>query len=164
MIDYNRWLAHHYYSIPTISPWYFAALITPFNNGNRTEWSPIRSVIIQVIDKIGCPRSGSLIYLIPSMITDRIGWHKVLLPIINHNYNKICDIKGFFKTYITRKSKSFFASSGKSHLGGHMRWHVLSNCLGMTHTVLLHCPISAEIRTVDSQSALRILLWLWSVV
>ena len=23
------------------------------NNGNRREWSPIRSVIIQVIDKIG---------------------------------------------------------------------------------------------------------------
>ena len=28
----------------------------------------------------------------------------------------------------------------------------------MTRTVLLHCPISAEIRTVDSQSDLRILL------
>ena len=28
--------------------------------------------------------------------------------------------------------------------------------LGMTRTVLLHCPISAEIRTVDSQSDLRI--------
>ena len=31
---------------------------------------------------------------------------------------------------------------------------------GMTRTVLLHCPISDEIRTVDSQSDLRILLWL----
>ena len=31
---------------------------------------------------------------------------------------------------------------------------------GMNHTVLLHCPISAEIRTVDSQSDLRILSWL----
>ena len=29
------------------------------NNGNRTEWSPIRSVIIRVINKIGQPRSGS---------------------------------------------------------------------------------------------------------
>ena len=28
------------------------------NNGNRTEWSPIRSVIIRVITKIGRPRSG----------------------------------------------------------------------------------------------------------
>ena len=29
------------------------------SNGNWTEWSPIRSVIIQVIHKIGWPRSGS---------------------------------------------------------------------------------------------------------
>jgi len=28
-------------------------------NGNRPEWSPIRSVIIRVLNKIGRPRSGS---------------------------------------------------------------------------------------------------------
>ena len=55
------------------------------------KWSPIRSVIIRVINKIGRPRSGSPICLITSMITDRIGRHEVLLP-INHNFNKICDI------------------------------------------------------------------------
>ena len=44
-----------------------------FCNGNRTEWSPIRSVIIRVINKIGRPRSESPICLITSMITDRIG-------------------------------------------------------------------------------------------
>ena len=33
------------------------------SNGNRTEWSPIRSAIIRVINKIG-PRSGSPICLI----------------------------------------------------------------------------------------------------
>ena len=38
------------------------------SNGNRTEWSPIRSVIIRVINKIGRPRSGSPICLITSMI------------------------------------------------------------------------------------------------
>ena len=42
------------------------------SNGNRTEWSPIRSVIIRVINKIGRPRSGSLISLITSKITGRI--------------------------------------------------------------------------------------------
>ena len=42
------------------------------SNGNRTKWSPIRSVIIQVINKIGRPRSGSPICLITSMITDLI--------------------------------------------------------------------------------------------
>ena len=31
---------------------------------------------------------------------------------------------------------------------------------GMTRTILSNCPISVEIRTVDSQSDLRILLWL----
>ena len=58
------------------------------SNGNRTEWSPIRSVIIRVINKIGRPHSGSPICLITSMITDRIGRHSVLLS-INHKYNKI---------------------------------------------------------------------------
>ena len=37
-------------------------------------------------------------------------------------------------------------------------WRVLSNYLGMTRTVLFNCPIKAEMRTVDSQSDLRILL------
>ena len=36
------------------------------SNGNRTEWSPIRTVIIQVINKIGRLRSGSPICLITS--------------------------------------------------------------------------------------------------
>ena len=57
------------------------------SNGNRTEWSPIWSVIIRVINKIGRPRSGSPICLITSMITDQIGRHEVLLP-INHNLTK----------------------------------------------------------------------------
>ena len=33
----------------------------------------------------------------------------------------------------------------------------------MTCTVLLHCPTSAEIRTVTRQSDFRILLWLWLI-
>ena len=33
------------------------------NNGNRTEWSLIRSVIIRVINKIGRPRSVSPIMI-----------------------------------------------------------------------------------------------------
>ena len=38
----------------------------------------------------------SPICLITSIITDRIGQDKVLL-LINHNYNKICDVLDFFK-------------------------------------------------------------------
>ena len=50
------------------------------------------------------------------------------------------------------------ASSEKSHLSA--RVPVLSNFLGMMSILLLHCPISAEIRTIDSQSDLKILLQL----
>ena len=71
--------------------------IKMINNGNRTEWSPIRSVIIREINEFGRPRSGSPICLITSMITDRIGRHEVLLP-INHVYNKIRERKGRKRT------------------------------------------------------------------
>ena len=46
------------------------------------------------------------------MITDRIGRHEVLLP-INHNFNKICDIIGYFLNQNTRNSEIFIASSEK---------------------------------------------------
>ena len=54
----------------------------------------------------------------------------------------------------------FFASSEKK---SHLRARVMARTiqlliLGMTRTVLLNCPIKAEIRIVDSQSDLRILL------
>ena len=128
------------------------------SNGNRTEWSPIRSVIIRVINKIGRPRSGSPICLITSMITDRIGRHEVLLP-INHNFNEICDIIGYFLNQNTRNSEIFIASSEKkSHLSARVMARILSNYLGMTRTVLLNCPIKAEIRAAESQSDLTILL------
>ena len=96
--------------------WIYQSLTKPFfapiSNGNRTEWSPIRSVIIRVINKIGRPRNGSPICLITSMITDRIGRHDVLLP-ISHNFNKMCDIIDYFLNQNTRNSKFCFASSEK---------------------------------------------------
>ena len=57
------------------------------NNDNKTELSPIRSVIIWVSKKIGRPRSGKPRFY-PGMITDRIKRHEVLLQ-INQNYGKI---------------------------------------------------------------------------
>ena len=117
---------------------------------NRTEWSPIRSVFI---NKIGRPRSGSPICLITSMITDRIGRHDVLLP-INHNYNKICDILGSFFNQNTTNSEIFFASSEKKR-------HLSARVMARTVQLLRHdayCPIKAEIRAVENQSDLRILL------
>ena len=57
-------------------------------NGNRTEWSPIRSVIIRVINKIGRPRSVRPICLIKSMISigNRTEWspiRSVIIRVIN---------------------------------------------------------------------------------
>ena len=87
------------------------------SNGNRTEWSPIWSVIIRVNNKIGRPRIVSPICLITSMITDRIGQHEVLLP-INHNFKQICDIIGYFFLIKTQEIPNFvlLAVKLKSHL------------------------------------------------
>ena len=94
------------------------------------------------------------------MITDRIGRRKVLLP-INHNYNKICDVLTLSKINNTKNSKSFLASNEKSHLTARtiVRTFQLHRHEDKC-TVLLHCPVSAEIRTVDSQSDLRIRIFL----
>ena len=92
--------------------YYDNKLIIIISNGNKTEWSPIWSVIIRVINNTGRPRSGNPICLITSMITDRIGRHEVLLP-INHNFNKICDIIGYFLNQNTRNSEIFIARSEK---------------------------------------------------
>ena len=112
-------------------------IIIIISNGNRTEWSPIRSVIIRVIKKIGRPRSGSPICLIKSMITDRIGRHEVLLP-INHNFNKICDIIGYFFKSKHKKFEILFCKQWKkkSHLSAHV--------MALTVQLLRHdayCPI-----------------------
>ena len=89
--DHKKLTYYNYYYYDFV----IIIIIISSSNGNWTEWSPIRSVIIRVINKIGRPRSGNPICLITSMITDRIGRHEVLLP-INHNFNKICDILGSF--------------------------------------------------------------------
>ena len=62
------------------------------SNGNRTEWSPIRSVIIRVINKIGMRSSNLFNHEYDYRPNGR---HEVLLP-INHNFNKICDTIGYF--------------------------------------------------------------------
>ena len=86
------------------------------------------------------------------MITDRIGQHEFLLP-INHSFDKMCYRQGSFLNPNTRNSKLFLLAVKKSHL----------STRNMTRTVQLlrHeaiSPIKAEIRAVDSQSDLRILL------
>ena len=95
------------------------------NNGNLTKWSPIWSVLIRMISKIVWPRSGSPIFLITSMITDRIGRQKGQLP-INQNNDKIWEIKE------TRYQLYVFINTKNNSLLGEMRdnsartWRVLS--------------------------------------
>ena len=57
------------------------------------------------------------------MIIDQTGQHEVLL-LINHTYNKICDILGFFKIKTQEILRVF--------LSARERWRVLSH-----YTVLL---------------------------
>ena len=125
------------------------------SNGNRTEGGAIRCVILQVINKIGRLRSRSLICLITSVITDRIGWHKVLLPIsaLIITLTKFVIFKALsFLNQNTRNLKIFFASSEKW-------WCILSNYLGMMRSLLF----KAEIRGVYCESALRILSYKWQL-
>ena len=74
-------------------------------------WSPIRFVIIRVIDKI----RGSPICVITTMITDRIVRLEILLP-INHNFNKICDNEALFLNQSRRNSNFFLLAVKKSNL------------------------------------------------
>ena len=58
------------------------------NNGNRTEWSPIRSEMIHSSDQQNWTAAKWESNLsIMSMITDTIGRQKVLLPINHNHYN-----------------------------------------------------------------------------
>ena len=75
----------------------------------------------------------------------------------NYMYNKInCYLLGFK----TQEIQRVFVSSENKSIQVHSRTmaHTVQLLNGMMHAVLLHCPINAEIRTVDSQSDLRILL------
>ena len=51
------------------------------------DWVESNSVCNHKSNKIGRVRSGSLICLLTSMITDQIGRHEVLLPINHNHYN-----------------------------------------------------------------------------
>ena len=65
------------------------AKLSQISNGNRTEWSPIRSVWYCTSDKYierYCTSDRRDLF-ITSMITDRIRRHEVLLPINHKNYH-----------------------------------------------------------------------------
>ena len=55
------------------------------NNGNRTEWSPIRSVIIRVITKLDDREAGVQFFNHEYDYRPTVGRREVPLP-INHKY------------------------------------------------------------------------------
>ena len=96
------------------------------NNGNRTEWSPVQSVNMRVIDKIGRRR----------MITCRIGRHEVLLR-INQYFEKIQE----------RNQTSAIRNVSKNK--GQQRVHMSPTVHLYRHDVLLHCPITSMTRSLS---------------
>ena len=59
---------------------------TILSNGNRTEWSPIRSVIIRVITKSDDRAAG--VRFVYHEYDYRLNWTtRILLPINHKNYN-----------------------------------------------------------------------------
>ena len=116
-------------------------------NGKRSECSPILSVVIRVINKVVRSRSRSPICLITSMITDRIGRHKVLLP-VNHNCNKGCYVLRYSESVCLQWNNN---NNNKKNIQVRARWRVLSNNLGMPPTVLSHCPMCGHFHVVVVQ-------------
>ena len=79
----------------------------------------------------------SPICLITSIITDRIGQDKVLL-LINHNYNKFCDVLAFFKVKIQEIPRVFLlAVEKKGHLSKLEQWCILSSYTGIQAWLVL---------------------------
>ena len=78
------------------------------SNDTRTEWSPIRSIIIRVIRK--SDDSG-----IMSMITERIGRNEVLLP----NNHKNCYFREKKNSQVVRERENL---KWKTDKGGVNWW------------------------------------------
>ena len=86
--------------------------------------------------------------------SDPIRQHEILLP-INHNYNKFCDILGFFKSKLNKFRDFFVGSEKKPFKCARAMVRTVQLLRLDMYWVLLHCPLRAEIRTVDSLSDLR---------
>ena len=121
------------------------------NNGSMTVWSPIHSVIIRVINKIGWQQSES-----PSCQCEcdyrEIGWQAVLLP-INQNCNNIWG----------KTRHLLYVFIRKQLLTPWNAWQQLAQTMLLVHvhkhdksTVLLHCPITSIDCPIGTQIGLVI--------
>ena len=66
--------------------------VSMIGNDNRTKWSPIRSVIILVTDKIRQPRSGSPIFQsrewLQTELDDKKSSYKLIITVSTSENNK----------------------------------------------------------------------------
>ena len=105
-------------------------------NGKRTEWSPIRPVILRVINKIRRPWSGSPIRKL------RV-WLQTELDDTTSCYQLIKTITEFGKEtrhriYFFIKKKKTFSLLGEMRDNNARTWRDLSAYTGMTR----NCPIT----------------------
>ena len=99
--------------------WEYYFVIVFINNGNRTQWSSIWSVIIRVINKIRWPRSGS-----------PICQSRLWLPA------ELDETKFCYQLIITIIIKK------KKHLGQTSPSGIMSTVKNLQPTVQLHYPIT----------------------
>ena len=124
---------------------------------DRTEWSPVRSVIRRVMNKNRTTAIRESDLLITNMITDRIGRHDILLQ-IHQIYDRIWErnltsVIRFHqkKKQLTRRN----ARQQRAHMtrSVHLHRHDVLTVPLSYYTVQLqawrvHCPISVEIGLV----------------
>ena len=127
---------------------------------NRTEWSPVRSVIRRVMNKNRTTAIRESDLLITNMITDRIGRHDILLP-IHQIYDRIwernltSDIRFHKKNQLTRRN----ARQQRAQMTRSVHLH-RHDVLTVPLTVLLYCPITYMTRKL---SCYTIQLQAWRV-
>ena len=100
--------------------WEYYFVIVLINNGNRTQWSSIWSVIIRVINKIRWPRSGS-----------PICQSRLWLPA------ELDETKFCYQLIIT-----IIIKKKKKHLGQTSPSGIMSTVKNLQPTVQLHYPIT----------------------
>ena len=121
-----------------------------FKNGNRTEWNPIRSVTILVINKIGRLRSGYPICLsrlwLQTELDDTKSFYQLIktMKILRKKLDYGCTFWQKKKKQLTRQNarqqRPHTTGSVPSH--GHHVFTVPLNCP-------IHCPVTSMTRTLS---------------
>ena len=143
-------------------------------NGTRTKWRPIPSVRFHMSDELNqttVKRESDL--FISRMITDRTGWHKVLLP-INQNYDKfVKETRHWFYIFIKKKQRKETINLAKCNTTTHADDVFCPLTLAWCINFLFNCPITLSNQKHDVYSILLVLKsgwwefysfdWYWNV-